>query len=223
MTLDSHIKLDQSCPYKYKQQPIYISVPGCDLVPLVGNGVCNDDANTADCNYDGGDCCLSPVNTEHCSDCACHLKCPVSNPNYVVISGTCYYIENTTPMNYVDAQLNCHYKLGHLFEPRLSNTNQLVYVKAANFISTTSDDFWLGMNDFAKQGQYVYASDGQAVVKGMWKSGEPNSTSERCVGYFHLLSQYDNNAGWYDRPCNNLQFSICQVLTSVGKEGNFQF
>ena len=38
----------------------------------MGNGVCNDDANIADCNYDGGDCCLSPVNTEHCSDCSCH-------------------------------------------------------------------------------------------------------------------------------------------------------
>ena len=40
----------------------------------MGNGACNDDANTAECNYDGGDCCLIPVNTELCSACTCHLQ-----------------------------------------------------------------------------------------------------------------------------------------------------
>ena len=122
-------------------------------------------------------------------------------------------------MNYLDAQLNCQNKFGNLvgglFEPRLANTNQLVYVEAAKFASGTSDDFWLGINDLANQGQYVYASDGQEVVQGMWKSGQPNTFSERCVGYFALTSQ--NSAGWYDRPCDDLKFSICQVLTNEGK------
>ena len=130
-------------------------------------------------------------------------------------------------MNYADAQLNCQNKFGDLdgglFEPRLANTNQLVYVEAAKFASGTSDDFWLGMNDQLKQGRYVYASDGQAVVKGMWKSGQPNNQNEQCVGYFHLLSLYDDNAGWYDRPCNDLKFSICQVLAPQGKEGKLDF
>ena len=130
-------------------------------------------------------------------------------------------------MNYDDAQLNCQNKFGKLvgglFEPRLANTNQLVYVEAAKFASGTSDDFWLGMNDLAKQGQYVYASDGKAVVEGMWRSGQPNTKSERCVGYYHLLSNYDNNAGWYDRPCNDLKFFICQVLAPEGKEGKLDF
>ena len=48
-------------------------------------------------------------------------------------------------MNYSDAQLNCQNKFGNLvgglFEPRLANTNQLVYVEAAKFasIETTSN------------------------------------------------------------------------------------
>ena len=125
-------------------------------------------------------------------------------------------------MNYLDAQLNCQNKFGNLvgglFEPRLPNTNKLVYVEAEKFASGTSDDFWLGINDLDKQGRYVYASDGQKVVKGMWRSGQPNTVSERCAGYFALISQYDANAGWYDRPCNDFKFSICQVLTSGGKE-----
>ena len=110
----------------------------------------------------------------------------MSNPNYKVISGSCYYFENTSSLNYDDAQLNCQDKFanffGGLFEPRLASTNQLVYAEAINFISANEDDFWLGINDLANQGQYVYASDGQAVDDGMWTTGQPsNPYSERCV------------------------------------------
>jgi hypothetical protein len=48
-------------------------VPGCDNVALVGNGFCNDETNNADCNYDGGDCCVVNANTTVCSECVCHL------------------------------------------------------------------------------------------------------------------------------------------------------
>jgi hypothetical protein len=46
----------------------------CDLsiVMLVGNGRCNDEANTADCGYDMGDCCMEPINDKTCTDCICH-------------------------------------------------------------------------------------------------------------------------------------------------------
>ena len=39
---------------------------------LIGNGLCNDEANTKDCNYDNGDCCGACKNTDHCTDCLCH-------------------------------------------------------------------------------------------------------------------------------------------------------
>ena len=81
--------------------------------------------------------------------------CEVSNANYKVIDGSCYYFETTT-MNYADAQTNCATKFGNLvgglFEPRTSNTNQLVAAEAANFVTAASDDFWLGINDLATQG-----------------------------------------------------------------------
>ena len=44
----------------------------CDYGELVGNGHCNDEANNADCLYDGGDCCGGCVNTDQCSHCLCH-------------------------------------------------------------------------------------------------------------------------------------------------------
>ena len=40
---------------------------------LVGNGYCNDETNTIDCNYDGGDCCANVI-TDHCSECTCHYR-----------------------------------------------------------------------------------------------------------------------------------------------------
>ena len=40
---------------------------------MVGNGFCNDETNNADCNYDGGDCCVVNANTDSCSECVCNL------------------------------------------------------------------------------------------------------------------------------------------------------
>ena len=40
---------------------------------MVGNGFCNDETNNADCNYDGGDCCVVNANTNSCSECVCHI------------------------------------------------------------------------------------------------------------------------------------------------------
>ena len=34
--------------------------------PLVENGFCNDETNLEECIYDGGDCCGSDINTDHC-------------------------------------------------------------------------------------------------------------------------------------------------------------
>ena len=114
-------------------------------------------------------------------------------------------------MNYATAQLNCENKFGNLvgklFEPRLESINQLVSAAAANFVSGASDDFWLGINDLATQGQYVYASDGQEIVDGNWGPGQPNSDTERCVSYYNMPSY---GGEWFDRPCNDLSFSICE-------------
>ena len=40
---------------------------------FVGDGVCNDKTNNAECDYDGGDCCVINANTSFCSECVCHF------------------------------------------------------------------------------------------------------------------------------------------------------
>ena len=43
-------------------------------IPLIGDGICQDETNNAECNYDGFDCCGTNVNTDHCLECSCHSK-----------------------------------------------------------------------------------------------------------------------------------------------------
>ena len=113
-------------------------------------------------------------------------------------------------MTYADAQLNCQNKFGNfgiLFEPRDANTNKLVFAAAGNL---RLGGYWLGINDLANQGQYVYASDGQEVVNGMWYSGQPKG-DDRCV-----LGYYDGRGylgEWFDYICGKAYHSICQTIT----------
>ena len=46
------------------------------------NLVCNDETNTADCDYDGGDCCLSSSNTDYCSECVCNTTGVIMSPKF---------------------------------------------------------------------------------------------------------------------------------------------
>ena len=43
----------------------------CNNPNWIGDGYCDDVTNTMECNYDGGDCCLDPVNIQYCSECQC--------------------------------------------------------------------------------------------------------------------------------------------------------
>ena len=61
---------------------ILFSALDCGNVALVGNGFCNDETNNADCNYDGGDCCLININTDSCSDCNCLASGVITSPGF---------------------------------------------------------------------------------------------------------------------------------------------
>ena len=68
---------------------------------LVGNGYCNDETNNADCNYDGGDCCLLDVNSEHCSECECyHQETCIAGVHPLVGDGFCHDGNNNADCNY---------------------------------------------------------------------------------------------------------------------------
>ena len=43
---------------------------------LLGDGYCHDITNTAECDYDGGDCCDYEwkIKRDYCSECTCHIN-----------------------------------------------------------------------------------------------------------------------------------------------------
>ena len=49
-------------------------VDNCDASKIIkiGDGICDDSNNNADCVYDMGDCCLTPIKDQGCTDCMCH-------------------------------------------------------------------------------------------------------------------------------------------------------
>ena len=69
----------------------------------MNNGYCNDEANNAECNYDGGDCCGACINTEVCTNCTCNVKM-VGNgvSNALVGDGICHDELNTETCNFDD-------------------------------------------------------------------------------------------------------------------------
>ena len=44
---------------------------GCFNLDWKGDGICDDQNNHGGCNFDGGDCCGSNVNTDWCTLCQC--------------------------------------------------------------------------------------------------------------------------------------------------------
>ena len=57
---------------------------GGDCCPnsfLISNGYCNDETNKIECNYDGGDCCVN-VDKEHCTECTCFGVGFITSPGF---------------------------------------------------------------------------------------------------------------------------------------------
>ena len=71
------------------------------LLSAVGNGVCNDETNNADCNYDGGDCCWRCIAKDFCTNCTCIgniMRDEIKNP--LVGNGYCNDENNIADCNY---------------------------------------------------------------------------------------------------------------------------
>ena len=63
---------------------------GCAYPTYKGDGFCNDESNNANCQYDGGDCCGSDVDTSLCTQCQC------LDPAFSMTTPSTTSIANTT-------------------------------------------------------------------------------------------------------------------------------
>ena len=47
------------------------SITGCPQPDSYADGICDDENNNEACFFDGGDCCISDVQTTFCTQCKC--------------------------------------------------------------------------------------------------------------------------------------------------------
>ena len=73
---------------------------GCEIPINVNDGYCHDDTNTAECYYDGGDCCGSNVNTGSCNDCICYSHDTCDGPLDLISDGYCSDETNNAGCNF---------------------------------------------------------------------------------------------------------------------------
>ena len=66
----------------------------------MGNGLCSDVINNPECDYDGGDCCGSNVNTDWCTDCICYADLDCTAPLDLIGNGFCNDEANTAGCGY---------------------------------------------------------------------------------------------------------------------------
>ena len=64
----------------------------------IGSGICSDVLNNPGCDYDGGDCCGSNVNTDWCIECHCFADC--SGPFALIGNGFCDDETNVSECNF---------------------------------------------------------------------------------------------------------------------------
>jgi hypothetical protein len=58
--------------YKGTEEEEFVpQMAACPGEIWVGNGVCDDEVNIPECNYDGQDCCQQPVSEGFCTLCTC--------------------------------------------------------------------------------------------------------------------------------------------------------
>ena len=62
---------------EYNSTLLFYSTLYCIRPTWLNDGYCDEECNTPDFNYDGGDCCLDIVNNAKCIDCYCYKDCSV--------------------------------------------------------------------------------------------------------------------------------------------------
>ena len=156
------------------------------------------------CSEHQGDCDFNDEcqNGLHCGS----KNCPNSFGYYVV--DCCYYSDPNLSEYYLHtgvktaagAKIFCNGLGKKLLEPKSSQVNNEVTQLAQ---SQGIFRFWIGVNDIANEGTFVYDSSGTTIVYENWNPGEPNDAGgEDCTEI--------NYGNWNDMPCTwNLPF-VCE-------------
>ena len=184
-------------------------------------------SNTGD-DFDSGSTtsdksCTEPDKMASESNCYCYSQpetdfeysicaknnCPLEDANYRLIHGKCFYF-GIGFMNFEDARESCKQKGGKLYEPKDKDIGSVEMVEIVKILN--HDWAWIGITDTAKEGNYVYSSNGLRIdFNPFWchASGDRGTSfncitvmtqvGHRCFGQFHAST------------CHSTKSSICEL------------
>ena len=102
-------------------------------------------------------------------------------------------------LNYKDAETECERASGKLASVHSSEENTFI------FESLTKEVSWLGGNDMAVEGTWIWTDNTQWSYSN-WARSEPNNYGgfEHCL----VIGRYDEK--WNDHPCGIVHEAICK-------------
>ncbi|XP_072046571.1 uncharacterized protein [Amphiura filiformis] len=126
---------------------------------------------------------------------------------------SCYYIGHARRSTYADAQNYCESKDGNLVSIISQEEQDFLDGCTGNDPDTSNFGFWLGLNDLANEGAFVF-EDGSVYdvgYTGNWATGQPDNGgtggNEDCAIMWQIPSQENN---WGDVSCSQEQGFICK-------------
>ena len=144
------------------------------------------------------------------------LKYP--GPEYRFVHGKCFYLEKEYK-TFEDARENCKKNGGKLYEPKTVvefRHNNRQYWNISNipiFPGFNNNYMWIGITDIAREGSYVYDSNGKSITfNPPWyidlSRGHkfPHGTGSNCIAINNAFKAYT-----FDLPCLDTYASLCEL------------
>ena len=73
------------------------------------------------------------------------------------------------------------------------------------FFGDANNRYWIGLNDIANEGSFIYNSDQSSISWENWIDGQPNNGQggQDCVAA-------NDNGEWDDVKCHSLRYFVCE-------------
>ncbi|XP_038066037.1 alpha-N-acetylgalactosamine-specific lectin-like [Patiria miniata] len=144
---------------------------------------------------------------------ACQPQCPKCPPMRTFYNGNCYRLFGIGK-TYDEAEKHCQQFTqvgqGHLASIASAGENNLLLTLWKSARGTTSGGLWIGFNDLAGEGNYIWTDRSAPSYTG-WADDQPDNHSgnEHCV---HMREDGDN--AWNDIECGQSFSYLCKMTTT---------
>ncbi|XP_013402520.1 perlucin [Lingula anatina] len=125
---------------------------------------------------------------------------------FVQLSGRCYFF-SCMQKSWSHAQAYCRSISSHLARITSQRGNNMIVSYVRNYFSVNFN-WWLGGNDMAQEGRWVWVGTNKVMSYTNWYPGQPSNYKgiEHCL----LLLWSHIQHRWNDAPCGLAKNFICQ-------------